>query len=161
VYFTVDTLKYLAGGGRINSARRLLGSVLNVKPILEIRDGKIELVSSVISRRKAIERILQLVEKGIDRRLPVRISVFHALARETAQELLETARLRFIRGQSGCWFTHWSRNACNSLPGRWLVRHTDHFRFIIFTQVRLINNGLDKLNQLIRSFFSFSPWVAF
>jgi DegV family protein with EDD domain len=96
VYFTVDTLKYLAGGGRINSARRLLGSVLNVKPILEIRDGKIELVSSVISRRKAIERILQLVEKGIDRRLPVRISVFHALARETAQELLETARLRFF-----------------------------------------------------------------
>lgn len=95
VYFTVDTLKYLAAGGRINSAKRLLGSALDIKPILEIRDGKIELVSSVISRRKAVERILVLVEKGIGERSPVRISVFHAMALETAQEVLETAQARF------------------------------------------------------------------
>lgn len=95
VYFTVDTLKYLAAGGRINSAKRLLGAALNIKPILEIRDGKIELVTSVISRRKAIESMLRLVEKGIDGRSPVRISVFHALARESAEDLLETARGRF------------------------------------------------------------------
>jgi len=36
VYFTVDTLKYLAAGRRINSAKRLLGAALNIKPILEI-----------------------------------------------------------------------------------------------------------------------------
>jgi DegV family protein with EDD domain len=95
VYFTVDTLKYLAAGGRINSAKRLLGAALNIKPILEIRDGKIELVASVISRRKAIESMLRLVEMGIDGRSPVRISVFHALARESAEDLLETARVRF------------------------------------------------------------------
>lgn len=95
VYFTVDTLKYLAAGGRINSAKRLLGAALNIKPILEIRDGKIELVSSVMTRRKAFERMLRLVENGIDGRSPVRISVFHALAREPAEELLETARMRF------------------------------------------------------------------
>ncbi|MFW5714638.1 MAG: DegV family protein, partial [Brevefilum sp.] len=46
VYFTVDTLKYLNKGGRINTAKRLLGSALNIKPIMEIRDGKIELVES-------------------------------------------------------------------------------------------------------------------
>ncbi|MCC6147205.1 MAG: DegV family protein [Anaerolineaceae bacterium] len=95
VYFTVSDLKYLAAGGRINSAKRLLGSVLDVKPVLEIREGKIELVSSVISRRKAIERMLALVEEGINGRSPVRISAFHALAEEAAQELLETARKRF------------------------------------------------------------------
>lgn len=95
VYFTVDTLKYLAAGGRINSAKRLLGAALDIKPILEIRDGKIELVSSVISRRKAIERMLNLVETAIGSRTPVRISVFHALERETAVELMETTRLRF------------------------------------------------------------------
>ncbi|HEX9027618.1 MAG TPA: DegV family protein [Anaerolineales bacterium] len=95
VYFTVNTLKYLAAGGRINSAKRLLGSALNVKPILEIRDGKIELVNSVISRRKAIERMLALVEAGIGGRTPVRISVFHALDKEAAVELLEVARVRF------------------------------------------------------------------
>ena len=95
VYFTVDTLKYLAAGGRINSAKRLLGTALNIKPILEIREGKIELVGSVISQRKAIERMLQLVEAGIGGRTPVRISVFHALAPETAELLMETARQRF------------------------------------------------------------------
>jgi DegV family protein with EDD domain len=95
VYFTVDTLKYLAAGGRINSAKRLLGSALNIKPILEIRSGKIELVSSVISRRKAIEKMLSLVESGINGRSPVRISVFHAMDQETAQDLLETTRARF------------------------------------------------------------------
>jgi len=95
VFFTVDTLKYLAAGGRINSAKRLLGAALDIKPILEIRDGKIELVNSVRTRNKAIDRMLQMVEKEIGGRSPVRISVFHALAPETAEELLETARLRF------------------------------------------------------------------
>lgn len=95
VYFTVSTLKYLAAGGRINSAKRLLGAALNVKPILEIRDGKIELVSSVISRRKAIERMLSMVEDNIGSRKPVRISVFHALDRKAAEDLLEVVRARF------------------------------------------------------------------
>ncbi|HNT54078.1 MAG TPA: DegV family protein [Anaerolineaceae bacterium] len=95
VYFTIDTLKYLAAGGRINSAKRLVGTALNLKPILEIRDGKIELVTSVMTRKKSIEALLQLVETGIAGRTPVRISVFHALAIEAAEELLKTARKRF------------------------------------------------------------------
>ena len=44
VYFTVNTLEYLHRGGRINTAKRLLGSALDLKPIMMIRDGKIELV---------------------------------------------------------------------------------------------------------------------
>ena len=80
VYFTVDTLEYLHRGGRINSAKRLLGSALNLKPIMEIRDGKIELVESVISRKKALNRMVDLIEKGVDGRSPVRLGPFHALA---------------------------------------------------------------------------------
>ncbi len=95
VYFTVNTLKYLAAGGRINSAKRLLGTALNIKPILEIRDGKIELVESVISQRKAVDRMVQLVEKGIAGRSPVRISVFHALVPEQAQALQDALVERF------------------------------------------------------------------
>jgi len=95
VFFTVDTLKYLAAGGRINSAKRLLGAALDIKPILEIRDGKIELVNSVRTRNKAIDRMLQMVEKEIGGRSPVRISVFHALAPETAEELIGIAQARF------------------------------------------------------------------
>lgn len=88
VYFTVETLKYLAAGGRIGGAKRLLGTALNIKPVLEIRDGKIELVESVISKKKAIKRMVALVEKGIGDRKPVRISVFHALEHDAATELL-------------------------------------------------------------------------
>lgn len=95
VYFTVDTLKYLAAGGRIGTAKRLLGSALLVKPMLAIRGGKIELVESVFTRRKAIRRLLELVEEGIAGKKPVRISVFHALARETAADLMEECRKRF------------------------------------------------------------------
>lgn len=95
VYFTVDTLKYLAAGGRIGTAKRLLGAALLVKPMLAIRSGKIELVESVFTRRKAIQRLLDLVDEGIAGRKPVRISVFHALARETADALMEECRKRF------------------------------------------------------------------
>jgi DegV family protein with EDD domain len=88
VYFTVDTLEYLNKGGRIGNAKRLLGTALNIKPLLMIQDGKIELVQSVISKRKAVERMVQLVERDIDGRSPVHISVFHALAEQEATELL-------------------------------------------------------------------------
>ncbi|PKO14766.1 MAG: hypothetical protein CVU39_13630 [Chloroflexi bacterium HGW-Chloroflexi-10] len=95
VYFTVDTLKYLAAGGRINSAKRLMGTALNIKPVLEIREGKIELVESVISRKKAINRMVSLVEKGIGERTPVRVSVFHAGAHAAAVELQKELEDRF------------------------------------------------------------------
>ncbi|MEN6408668.1 MAG: DegV family protein [Anaerolineaceae bacterium] len=95
VYFTVETLKYLHAGGRIGSAKRLLGTALNIKPILEIRDGRIELVESVITRKKALNRLLELVGNGIDGRTPVHISVFHALTLETAEDLTERAQKMF------------------------------------------------------------------
>ncbi len=95
VYFTVDDLKYLHKGGRIGGAKRLLGSALKIKPILEIRNGKIEAAGSAVTRKKALERIVSLVEDGIAGRSPVRISVFHALDLDTAQYLEEVCRERF------------------------------------------------------------------
>lgn len=98
VYFTVDTLEYLHRGGRINSAKRLLGSALNLKPIMEIRDGKIELVESVISRKKSLTRMVDLIEKDINGRAPVRLGPFHALAFDdmVAMESLAKERLQPI-----------------------------------------------------------------
>lgn len=87
VYFTVDTLKYLYQGGRIGGAKHLIGTALNIKPILEISDGKIDLVSSVVSQRKAIDKMIKLVEAGIGDKKPVRISVFHSGVKEQAEIL--------------------------------------------------------------------------
>lgn len=95
VYFVVDTLKYLHAGGRIGGAKRLLGTTLDIKPILEIRDGKIEAVKSVRSINKALDAMVQLVESDINGRKPVRISVFHALAEDKAQELLNITAKKF------------------------------------------------------------------
>jgi DegV family protein with EDD domain len=95
VYFTVETLKYLAAGGRIGGAKRLLGTALDIKPVLAIVDGKIEPVASVRTKRKAMDKMLDLIEKDIAGRKPVRISVFHANVPEEAQNLLEHATQRF------------------------------------------------------------------
>jgi DegV family protein with EDD domain len=95
VYFTVDTLKYLYMGGRINTAKRVMGSTLNIKPIMEIRDGKIELIESVRSRKKALARMLEMVARDLDGCESMRISTFHAAADEENQTLLAQAVERF------------------------------------------------------------------
>lgn len=95
VYFTVNTLEYLHKGGRINSAKRLLGSMLNLKPIMEIREGKIELVESVISRKKAVNRILDLVAEAVDGKEKVTIAPFHALCEDEALAMEADAKARF------------------------------------------------------------------
>lgn len=95
VYFTVDDLKYLHKGGRIGGAKRLMGSALKIKPILQIVDGKIEAAGSAVTRKKALEKMINLVEEGIAGRTPVRISPFHALDEETAQYLEDLCKQRF------------------------------------------------------------------
>jgi DegV family protein with EDD domain len=95
VYFTVDTLKYLNKGGRINTAKRVMGAALNIKPIMEIRDGKIELVESVRSRKKALGRMLDMVERDIAGCESVRICTFHAAAEQDNQTLMKEAVERF------------------------------------------------------------------
>jgi DegV family protein with EDD domain len=95
VYFTVDTLKYLNKGGRINTAKRVMGAALNIKPIMEIRDGKIELVESVRSRKKAMGRMLDLVARDIAGCEHVRISTFHAAAEADNLVLMAQAVDRF------------------------------------------------------------------
>lgn len=95
VYFTVDTLDYLHKGGRINSAKRFMGAALNLKPIMQIRDGKIEAVESVISTKKATLRMLDLIEKDIAGRTPVRIGPFHAMAYDRMVDMEANAIERF------------------------------------------------------------------
>jgi len=60
-YFLVDTLEYLQKGGRIGAAKALVGSVLQVKPILGIVDGEVRAVESQRTRKKALERFIELV----------------------------------------------------------------------------------------------------
>ena len=62
--FILDTLKYLALGGRIGKAKALLGSVLNVKPILAIKDGEVVPAGQVRSRSKGVDRLFDFVQSA-------------------------------------------------------------------------------------------------
>lgn len=95
VLFALKTLEFLHRGGRIGGAAAFLGTALNLKPILEIKAGRIEAVERVRTTSKAIDRLLDLFEMRIQRRTPVRLAALHTNAPEDAQQLLERARERF------------------------------------------------------------------
>lgn len=95
ILFAVNTLEFLRRGGRIGGAAAFLGTALNLKPILELRDGRIEAEDRVRTMSKAIDRLLNLFEERIGGRRPIQIACVHALAEEEAKVLLERARQRF------------------------------------------------------------------
>jgi hypothetical protein len=83
----VDTLEYLAKGGRIGNAKAFLGTVLKVKPILFLRDGLIEPLEQVRSKRKAVNRMLDLAAEYVgDSAAQAKVVVAHALVPDEAQQ---------------------------------------------------------------------------
>jgi DegV family protein with EDD domain len=88
VVLTVDTLEFLHRGGRIGGATRFLGTALNIKPILELRDGRIEALERVRTRGKSLNRLVELAEKGVAGRKPVRLAFLHANAEADALKLM-------------------------------------------------------------------------
>jgi len=92
VFFAVDTLEFLHRGGRIGGAQRFFGSALGLKPILGLKDGRIDGVERIRTKRKAHERILELVAEQVRGKSNVRVACFHANAMEDAQALLIKAR---------------------------------------------------------------------
>ncbi len=91
IFFAVDTLEFLHRGGRIGTGSRFLGTALNIKPILEVRDGAVEAVERVRTRRKSLSRIIQLVEEHVAGRTPVRLATLHANSPEDARIVLDEA----------------------------------------------------------------------
>ncbi|MEU3344217.1 DegV family protein [Streptomyces sp. NPDC006700] len=92
-FFYVDTLDYLRRGGRIGAAQALLGSALAVKPLLQLQDGRIELLEKVRTASKAIARLEEIVAEragGAD----VDVAVHHLAAPERASALADRLRTR-------------------------------------------------------------------
>ena len=94
VFFLVETLEFLRRGGRIGGAQALLGNMLNIKPILELRDGRIEPADKVRTRQKAIQRVVELAAERVNGRTPIRLAVTHANAEAEAEILLEAAQAK-------------------------------------------------------------------
>lgn len=86
-YFMVDNLEYLKIGGRISSASAVIGSLLQVKPILHFVEGKIEVYEKTRTKKKAVNRMLELLAPHLSGAKKMRIAVIHADAREDGEEM--------------------------------------------------------------------------
>jgi DegV family protein with EDD domain len=86
VICVVDTLTYLERGGRIGKAAALLGSLLNVKPILQLKDGEVVPLGRARGRPQALNRLVELLER--DGKVS-RLAIMHGAAQADAEQLRE------------------------------------------------------------------------
>ena len=96
VFFAVETLEFLHRGGRIGGASRFLGTALNLKPILQIQEGKVEALERVRTSKKAQDRLIELLESNTNGQKPLNmIGVVSAKAAESALNLLNKIKSQF------------------------------------------------------------------
>jgi DegV family protein with EDD domain len=86
---TADTLKYLAMGGRIGKATSLLGSLLNIKPLIGMRDGVIVPLGKAFTRGSAYKMMAEEVFKTAGAKGKVKIAYVHAAARDEVLKIKE------------------------------------------------------------------------
>ncbi len=87
IIFVVDTLEYLHKGGRIGGASAFLGSIIQIKPILHLENGRIEALDKVRSRKKAMDRLLEIVAERVGTARSLRGAIVNALVPEEAEAL--------------------------------------------------------------------------
>ena len=95
VLFAVDTLEYLYLGGRIGGAKRLLGTALNIKPLLQLDDGRVEPLAQVRTKRKAVVQMLDVAQERLDGKRMAEAAVIDVDSPQEGDELAERVRERF------------------------------------------------------------------
>jgi DegV family protein with EDD domain len=94
LFFTLETLQYLHRGGRIGGAAALVGSVLQIKPLLQVINGRVEPMAKPRTRRKAIRMMLQIMAEHVGNR-PAHAAVVQADAAQEAEELKQRLAEQF------------------------------------------------------------------
>jgi len=92
--FTVDTLEFLARGGRIGRAKAFAGELMHVKPILSIQDGEVLAVKRVRGNRKAFQEFVNALDIETRDEPGLRIGIAHADAPDRMHELEKMVRDR-------------------------------------------------------------------
>jgi DegV family protein with EDD domain len=94
ILLTPETLTYLQRGGRIGAARAFLGNLLDSKPILEVIEGEVKPVERVRSRKKALNRLVEIAAERLAGKSNIRLATIHAAAQSEASEVLEAAKAK-------------------------------------------------------------------
>jgi DegV family protein with EDD domain len=84
IFFVLRTLEFLKRGGRIGSASALLGTALNLKPILMVEDGVIKPFAKVRTMQKALSRLVEILSENIQERTPIHLGIIQAEAENDA-----------------------------------------------------------------------------
>jgi DegV family protein with EDD domain len=93
---TADTLKYLYMGGRIGRAKHLVGSLLNIKPLIGMKDGVIVPLGQARSRAQAYERIAEMIVDHVGENAKIKIAYMHAAAENEAEKIKSLVEKRLI-----------------------------------------------------------------
>jgi len=96
--FLVDTLEYLQKGGRIGLAKALVGSILQLKPILSFKGGHTSPVESQRTKKRAMARVMELVENDISPKAEAHITLMHG---DALDDLLVWKNELTAKGYSG------------------------------------------------------------
>jgi DegV family protein with EDD domain len=89
LYFVVDTLEYLAKGGRIGGAKKLLAELLEIKPILQVRNGQVEAFEQQRTKKRALARLVEVVTESCKGGEDAHLCVLQVEAEKEAQPFVE------------------------------------------------------------------------
>ena len=92
IYFLVDTLEYLAKGGRIGGAKRLVAELLEIKPILQIKDGQVEPFEQQRTKKRALARLVEVAAEQCSGGEEAHLCVLQVEAQKEAEALVEELR---------------------------------------------------------------------
>ncbi len=92
---TADTLRYLYMGGRIGRAQHLVGSLLNVKPLIGMEDGIIVALGQARTRPRAYAKMVELMHERNPTHAPIKIAITHVAVPEQAELLLDMIKQAF------------------------------------------------------------------
>ena len=96
MFQTADTLKYLYMGGRIGQAQRLLGLLLNIKPLIGMEDGEIVALGMARSTQRVYQMMIELIERAVGKLGKIKVAFVHAGAPEEIMKLKEMVESRLV-----------------------------------------------------------------